>query len=197
MARREKIYRRLPGRGTNFVQYFHLYQGPDHLLLVISSGFYENYKRFFYHDIQSITLEKTIMASVWTAVWAFFFFIFGTFTVFADPGPAIALGIMAAIFLGLLIGNLALGPTCKCIIRTAVQTETLSNFRRLRSTRKVLARIEELIRSAQGDLGQEELQQKWQQGAYAAAGSAYAPPVQEPAQPAPAPDQPPTYPTQG
>jgi hypothetical protein len=199
MATKEKIYRRLPGRGTNFYQYFRLYQGQDHLLLVISSGYYENYKRFFYRDIQSITLEKTGVRDLWTAVWAFLFFVFATFTVFNSGPEAVVLGVMAAVFMGLLLGNLALGPTCKCHIKTAVQTEHLPNFRRLRPTRKVLARIEALIQSAQGDLSPEALQQQWQQALYAASGSAYAPPVVEHLDPlpAPAPVQPPPETSQG
>ena len=197
MAKSEKTYRLLPGRGTNFVQYFRLYQGPDHLLLVSSSGYYENYKRFFYRDIQSITLEKTATGTVLSAIWAFFVFIFGTFAVFADGGAAVGLGIVAAIFLVFLLGNLALGPTCKCHIKTAVQTEHLSNFRRLRSTRKVLGRVEELIRAAQGELSPEDLQGRMPPGSYATAGITSAPPVQEPLEPAPAPIPPPTDPRQG
>jgi hypothetical protein len=177
MARQEKIYRRLPGRGTNLLQHFRLYQGPDHLLLVASFGFTESYKRFFYRDIQAITLEMTPMGKVWTGIWGFFVVMFGMVTALAAGGAAIAFGIVAGVFLTLLIANLALGPTCKCHIRTAVQTEHLSNFRRLRGARKVLGRIETLIQEAQGEANPEALRQQWQQAFYTAAGIAYAPPA--------------------
>jgi hypothetical protein len=159
MATQEKTYRRLPGRGTNLFQYFRLYEGKDHLLLVISSGYAENYKRFFYRDIQSITLERTPAATVWSGVWVFFFAVLFALTAASTGGAAVGFGIAAGVFLVLLGGNLALGPTCKCHIKTAVQTEHLTNFRRLRTTRKVLLRIEARIHEAQGVLGPAETQE--------------------------------------
>ena len=45
--------------------------------------------------------------------------------------------------------HVMLGTTCRCLIRTAVQTEELPSLRRVRNADKVLARIRPLIESAQ------------------------------------------------
>jgi hypothetical protein len=163
MAKPEKIYHRLPGRGTNLFQHFRLYEGEDHLLLVISSGYSEIYKRFFYRDIQSIALEKTISATVWSGIWIFLLLVFGALAAVSTGGAAVGFAIPAGVFLILLGGNLVLGPTCKCSVKTAVQTEHLINFRRLRTTRKVLIHIEELIVRAQVVLGPADIQQASQE----------------------------------
>src|SRR5713101_1184503 len=126
MARPEKLYRRLPGRGLTAAQYVRLYQGSDHLLQVTSTGYSESYRRFYFRDIQAITIQKTHMGKFWTGLFGFLTAVFGL--------PAFDLGGIGAIvmwcvagFFGLFpIGNVALGPTCACYVRTAVQTERLS-----------------------------------------------------------------------
>ncbi len=150
MASGAKTYLRLPGRGANLVQYFTLYEGPDHLLLVTSSGFSENYKRFFYREIQGFILQKTSMNLVWSGIWTSFIVIFTAAAIASDGATFIALASIAGFFLLLLVWNLILGPSCKCYVRTAVQVERLPNFKRIHKTREVLTRIENLIALGQG-----------------------------------------------
>jgi len=67
MARTEKEYRKLPGRGFRKRSLLEvsrmlctLWLGKDHLLLVDSLGGYsEDYKRFYYRDIQALIIRKT------------------------------------------------------------------------------------------------------------------------------------------
>ena len=59
-------------------------------------------------------------------------------------------------FTQLLLINLALGPTCACHIRTAVQTERLSALNRVRTARKFIARVEPLIAAAQDVVASEQ-----------------------------------------
>ena len=46
MANEPVRYKKLPGRGSSAMEYHRLYLGPDHLLLVASTGFSESYRRF-------------------------------------------------------------------------------------------------------------------------------------------------------
>ncbi len=152
MAKEPKLYRRLPGRGTSVVHYVTLYQGPDHLLQVSSTGYSENYKRFYYRDIQAITFQKTSLGKILNGIWIFLAAAFALPTFDMNSGGAIVMWIIAGIFLLLLALNLFAGPTSSCYIRTAVQTERLPSLKRIKATRKMLDRIKPLIFAAQGEL---------------------------------------------
>src|SRR5438270_7546384 len=78
MAKQEKEYRRLPGRGyrrqgswiaaTRTIST--LWMSKDHLLCIDSMGGYsEDYKRFYYRDIQAIIVRKTKKHRIWN--WVF------------------------------------------------------------------------------------------------------------------------------
>lgn len=157
-------YRRLPGVGTNAFEYCRLYLGPDHLLLVSSSGYAESYKRFFFRDIQSITVRKSSLGKVWNIVWGLLFWIFGVAVALEAGGGAMYFWLgVAAIFLVLLIWNIGRGPTCVTQITTAVQTRTLAPLNRLRRARQVLAQLRPLIEATQGTLTSDELNRQLEQ----------------------------------
>ena len=157
MGKEPNIYKRLPGRGTEVIYYVRLYQGPDHLLQVLSTGFNETYKRFAYRDIQAITLRKTNMGKVWNGIWGVLFTLFALPASFVNGPVAVGLGIISAIFLILLGANLALGPTVVAYLQTAVQVEKLPSIRRLRSARSTLSILNPLIASAQAEFQAERL----------------------------------------
>src|SRR6266849_5352271 len=54
----KSIYQRLTGRKRTLLGYSQLWLGPDHLLLVKSTRFAEEYQRFALADIQAITLTE-------------------------------------------------------------------------------------------------------------------------------------------
>src|SRR5690349_19709098 len=124
-------YRRLPGTGSGAFEQVRLYLGPDHLLLVSSSGYTESYKRFYFRDIQAITVRASARGKVWNGIW-------GLLTLSA---AAIALQVggvafvvwlsIAGIFFLLLAIHFSYGPTCICHIQTAVQTRPLPSLNRL------------------------------------------------------------------
>jgi hypothetical protein len=162
MPREPKIYRRLPGRGTSIAQYVRLYQGPDHLLQISSTGYSELYKRFYFRDIQAITIRKTSWANVGTvilAVLALGFFLLGLDVTGAGRTT---LWSIAGFFLACMALHLVLGPACVCHVRTAVQTERLPTLRRVKAARKTINRIKPFIVEAQGQLSAEELVQRMQ-----------------------------------
>jgi len=160
MASEPNSYRRLPGQGSGAFETARLYLGTDHLLQVSSSGFTESYRRFYFRDIQAITLRASIHGKIWNAAWGFFIFFSVVIALqVSDIAIVIWLGI-AAISL-LLIGiNVARGPTCVCQIQTAVQTRPLPSLNRLRRAGKIMAQIKPLIEAAQGPLAPDEFVRK-------------------------------------
>ena len=126
-------------------------------------GYTENYKRFYFRDIQAITFVATKRRLVLN--W-----IFGVPTVIllvlllasrpysdSNLGEIIFYAFMGLVFgVPLLVNNL-LGTSCACYLRTAVQMEKLSSVSRLPRARKVLNRIRPLIAAGQGQLAPEEI----------------------------------------
>lgn len=154
-------YFSLSGRGVGWSGYARLWRGPDHLLLVEANGFTENYKRFFFADIQALAVRRTAAGRIWNGIWSGLFMIFALIALqFTNPNAieteAVVLWTIAGIFLSSLAINFAFGPTCVCHVRTAVQTEKLSAVTRLRTAEKILAQIRPLLAAAQGSLTPEE-----------------------------------------
>jgi len=158
-------YKRLPGgrllifglsRAT-------VWLGPDHLLYVITSGYTEEYKRFYYRDIQAIVMRKTKMAIVWTAIlsgiWLLvlggFFFLWRMWNF--EDALILSLIFCSPVLLFLLL-HLFRGTMCKCTIQTAVQTELLKPMSRVRAARKAIHLIKERIEQAQGPLPDDMIQ---------------------------------------
>src|SRR5581483_9866230 len=146
-------YTRLTGRKRSLLGYTQLWLGPDHVLQVRSTRFAERYQRFSLGDIQAIVVTELppqlafhflALAAVLACVGGFFLspWIFSKFVF----GP------MAAIALAILIGNIALGPRCRCELHTAVSHEALAPVRRLRSARTFLNKIVPAIEAVQGTL---------------------------------------------
>jgi hypothetical protein len=160
-------YRRLGGRGAGafgLVRHSRctLWQGPDHLLLVDNHGYTEDYKRFYFADIQAISMVKTVTATIWSAV-------FGMLTVF---GLSLALAgiifewplaanvfdaFLAALFLLCLIVNWARGPTCACTLYTAVQSERLYALSRFRSATRAVRDIRKIVDAVQGGVSEQDV----------------------------------------
>ena len=151
-------YQRLPGRGVTWSGPSRLWQGEDHILLVLTRGYTESYRRFFFHDIQAVVIRRTHLGKIWNAVWALTATFFAFIALQLDGGAALTLWCLSAPFVIALLINLALGPTCACHLRTAVQTERLPALSRVRAARQFLARIEPLIQAAQGELPRNQIE---------------------------------------
>jgi hypothetical protein len=157
MARPPATYQRLPGLGAGLAETSRLYLAADHLILAVTSGWTETYRRFYFRDIQAFTIHKTVTGTVWDVIWGALFCLAAT-TAFAMDAVGFALWMVAAgIFAGLLILNLVRGPTCVCQVRTAVQTRALPPLNRVRSAQKIIAQLKPLIEAAQGTWPPEEM----------------------------------------
>ena len=155
-------YTRLPGRGLRregFVAltrtWCTLWLADDHLLSVDNRLFSEDYKRFYFRDVQAIVLCKTRRGAVWNAIlgtmvalWLLIMFAQDT-----NEGRITWL-VAAAIFLVLLLINVLRGPTCSCQLITAVHKETLPSLHRLKTANKVLDILRQRMREAQRDLAE-------------------------------------------
>jgi hypothetical protein len=161
----EKEYRKLPGSGRRggfitvaFIQArCSLWLGKDHLLAVDRHGQQENYKRYYYRDIQAVVTRRTRGASAQNAVLFILLVLFASLIFVAGPNGRILVSVLAgctAVFLAL---NFWRGPTCVCQLITAVHTEELPSLGRLKQARKVIDRLRQPVEAAQGALTPEML----------------------------------------
>jgi hypothetical protein len=161
-------YTKLPGRGLRRSVFAvsatrcRLWLAVDHLLAVDYTIASEEYRRFYFRDIEALIIRRTAHRQVWN--WILLFFLLATAVPFfiawrfaGHGGLLIASLSFAAFWLLFIIINSARGATCQTHIRTAVQNEQLPSLSRLSAARKVLARIQPLIVAVQGEATPEEL----------------------------------------
>jgi uncharacterized membrane protein HdeD (DUF308 family) len=158
MAEKVKEYTKLPGTKKGFfIGKYSLWQGTDHLLHIFARFGIEDYKRFYFSDIQAIVTRKTNIGKIQNVILGSLILLFllpafifdGGWSIFYIAGSSI-------VFLFLLV-NLSRGPTCETRLMTAVQTEKLQSLHRLKKTFKVMDRIRPHIQQTQGILTREEL----------------------------------------
>ncbi len=158
MAKKEKEYLKLPGTKKGFlIGRYTLWQGVDHLLHVFSRIGIEDYKRFYFNDIQAIITRKTIAGKVQNIVLGFLMLLLTLPAILNDGGWSVFWAAFAGGVLLLLLINLYRGPTCETKLLTAVQTEKLHSLHRLNNAFKVMDRLRPHIQSAQGTLSPEDL----------------------------------------
>lgn len=165
MARQEREYRQLPGRGRKRGGFItitriraRLWAGKDHLLCLFSTGYTEEYKRFYYRDIQAIVMRKTGRGAAGNIFSALFLLLFAAFAMTATtPAGAAVLWIVTGLAALVLVVNLLRGPTCICHLQTAVSREELPSLSRERNAKKALDILKPLIEGAQGILTREEM----------------------------------------
>lgn len=153
MAKALRSYQKLTRAQAGLGRYSSLWLGADHILLVQSTGYREEYQRIQLGDIQAILVSVSDRRQNWAIAW-------GVVGVIALLPLVVALfqyetPIFSAIFLGIAVVvfliNHLLGPTCRVSVVTRVQTTRFPLVRR-RKADKVLARLQPLIEAAQADL---------------------------------------------
>jgi hypothetical protein len=151
-------YHKLPGSKKGFlIGKYTLWQGSDHLLQIFSRVGVEEYKRFYFNDIQAVVTRKTAVGTIQNIVMGLLVLIFTLPAIFFDGGWSLFYTVVAAAMLLLLAIGLFKGPTCKTILMTAVQTEKLHTLHRLKTTSKVMDRLRVHIHQTQGRLNPEAL----------------------------------------
>lgn len=151
-------YQPLPGKTGRVLEEQRLFLAEDHLLVTTRSINRETYKRFYFADIQAITIQKTsdgVVANIFLGALAGLFGVLVLSAVlYAWPVFAqIALTVIAALFLGATLLNSAFGPTCKCHILSAVHEEPLRCLGRLYTAQRVVTYLKAIIEGVQGTAG--------------------------------------------
>ena len=164
MANKVKEYHKLPGLKKGFfIGKYTLWQGTDHLLHIFSRFGIEDYKRYYFNDIQAIITRKTLVGKVQNIILGCLLLLFGLPALALDGGWSIFFSAGTSFVFILLLINLLRGPTCETRLMTAVQTEKLQSLHRLKTTFKVMDRIGLHIQQAQGTVSREDLNQMPQQ----------------------------------
>lgn len=159
------VYRKLPGRGLAFAGIGRLWLAEDHLLEVESLLLHERYRRFFLPDIAALVVRRTKVRLVWNLVHGVLGFggaalaggLWWSGTFVKDQDPRVMLWVFAGMvapfavfFIVLFFINTLLGPTCRIHLQTtSAGWHPLAAPTRLRSARRLLARITPVIEAAQ------------------------------------------------
>lgn len=144
-----KPYRKLPGSGGSALQRHRLWLGADHVLSVASSAIGERYRRFYFADIQALVWRPTAGWIVRAIGWLLVAALCALGLRSDEPAVRGVFGCVAAVFVIFCVIDLAMGKTCACFVKTAVQFERLPSLGRERAVRKVLAQLRPLIAQAQ------------------------------------------------
>ncbi len=139
-------YQRIPGVGTGLWSFrigirHRLYQGADHLLLVQSTGYTEEYRRVFYRDIRYVVIRKS-RNYIWNSVICLVLLLLGVIVIFSFPLASsirgALLGVWCTPLVLILLTNLLRGPTCSCYLATTVQTVLLPTPKRMNKVSRLL-----------------------------------------------------------
>jgi hypothetical protein len=146
-------YRKLPGRLRGIGFGASLWLAPDHLLLVRTRMFREEYKRFYLRDIQAIVMAARprfhistrclAIALVWLFPWVFWLVLPAGFGIAWWTGSAILAGIWLVF---------SFFFSCSCRLYTAVSNDPLPSLYRTWTARKFLDEVQPWIDEAQGTL---------------------------------------------
>ncbi len=154
----EHAYKRLTGRRRTLAGYSQLWLGPSHILLVNSTRFVEEYRRFALQDIQAIIVTALpprtaiqIVGLIAAVLWTLGFFAVNS--VYAKGAIAFT-GVVA---LAAVTADLARGQRCRCYLQTAVSRELLAGVSRLKQANKFLAQVRLAIETVQGPLTAEHV----------------------------------------
>ncbi len=156
-----KEYTRLPGKKKNFlIGYYGLWLGNDHMLYIFSRFGIEDYKRFYFKDIQAVLTRKTATGKIQNLILSIFCILFLLTALYLKGGWSVLNWTIAGLMAIFLVINWLRGPTCVSHLHTAVQTEKLHSLYRLKTAIKIMNRLRLLIEQAQGKLAREDIREK-------------------------------------
>lgn len=151
MTAEKSSYRRLPGKKKGFLIGQHtLWQGSDHLLQIYSRFGAEDYKRYYFDDIQAIITRKTGFGRIQNIILAALTGLFCLFAVTSGGSWSLFHATIAAVIVIILLINILKGATCETVLLTAVQTEKLYSLNRLKKAEPVMNRLRSIIEDRQG-----------------------------------------------
>jgi len=154
MSKVPRLYTKLSRPAAGIGSYKSLWLGSDHLLIVNSTGYTEDYARLRFRDIKGFFMIDSDRRLGWGIFWVILVVATGLpFAITLSKGDT---PIFSAFFLlvGLvgLVWNQVLGPGCRAFVVTGVQTAPLPSVVRWAKARRLLIRLEPLILEAQSGL---------------------------------------------
>ncbi|HEV2444993.1 MAG TPA: hypothetical protein VGS58_03690 [Candidatus Sulfopaludibacter sp.] len=140
-------YRRLPGRLRGFIRGSSVWLGDDHLLLVKSTRFREEYKRFYLREVQAIAVARAPRYHISSRAAAI-----GAGWLLAALGlPELTMYRWAlSVVLAAAWLYFSAACSCRCRIYTAVSADELPSVYRTWTARRFLAAVEPRIAQVQG-----------------------------------------------
>ena len=141
-------YKRLCSGWHLFYRYT-LWSGQDHLLHIATGIFVEEYKRFYFRDIQSLIVHKSKSLIVSSIVLAILAAVAASLTLALGDTERIVAGIIAIILVMILVVNTIRGPGCVCYIQTAVQEQKLRSISRINNAQKMMDSLRPYIQRSQ------------------------------------------------
>jgi hypothetical protein len=149
-------YRMLPGWRRGFIFGSSVWMASDHLLLVKSARFREEYKRFFFRDIQAIVMTSAprfhiSTRSAWIALLWLCAYGIGSLSALPPDLLKWALGLIG--FLVVFVwAYVSARSSCRCRIYTAVSSEALPSLYRTWTAERFMKKVEPAIAQAQGTI---------------------------------------------
>ena len=145
----DQSYKRLPGRTGLFIRHS-LWIAPDHLLRVRAHPFAQEYRRYYFKDIQALVLTESPNPAVYF-LYGFAAF-FGLLCVLLFSSKHQVWGTLLALPTILLLYIAWRIPECVCRIQTRVSADWLPSLGKLRSAHRSIARIQQAVEGVQGQL---------------------------------------------
>lgn len=164
MVKTNISYKKFPSVRRKLFGNDRLWVGPDHLLLVQSTGFSETYKRFFFKDIQAFNILKSNKTQLKNIIFILITVLCGaiaTYNIGWDiniDGMSIFLAALFLITVIITTRSLIRGTACTCWIYTSVQKEKLNPISTVKISDKFLDMIIPLIESKQGSIIREQVE---------------------------------------
>jgi hypothetical protein len=151
-------YTKLTPTKRSIFGYTRLWLASDHILLLNSSRFAEDYKRFSFSDIQSIVITELpprivprvmmiLAALAWMGFSALVDIAFFRWFFIVTGAGALLVPIV----------DIARGPRCRCTLHTRVSKERLEPVSRMAIARRFLAVVQPRIEAVQGALSVDQI----------------------------------------
>jgi len=149
----EEKYRRLPGRRRGLGSSASLWMGSDHILLVKSAWFREEYKRFYLRDIQAVVVAPCARFYVSTPllILALAWLLLAIGIAFWPSAAVIGWGIGGIAMLAAWLA-ISMAASCRCRLYTAVSKDDLPSLYRTWAARRFLRQVQPLIQQVQGPM---------------------------------------------
>lgn len=142
-------YRRLPG-SSGLILRKRLWIGPDHLLQVSSNVLSQEYRRFYFSDIEALVIAQVENPA------RFFGMVLSVIGLVLTLGLTVAGQYVAAVLCGLVTTGLGIftftRSMVRCTLKTRVSREPLPSLKTQETARRVISMLQGEIEKVQGTL---------------------------------------------